>query len=101
MQAYTIYIKNETHTIGNLLQTYISDLYNDRINFVGYKNPHPLLNIIEIKISSKIHTLDEINDIVNGTCDQLIIILDTFKNYIDKQFNLQKSISIKPKKSTK
>ena len=58
MNGFDIYIENEDHTIGNLLETYIFQLYkiqtneNDKfhIKYVAYKKPHPLENIIILRI---------------------------------------------------
>jgi DNA-directed RNA polymerase subunit L len=55
---HNITIKNEDHTLGNLLQTYI---YNNHIRnstsygitYVGYYMPHPLESNIVVKIKSK------------------------------------------------
>lgn len=101
MQAYTITIQNESHTLGNLLQSYISKVNNDTINFVGYKNPHPLKNMIEIKLSPKIYSLEETNNIFTNTCDHLIDILQKYKEYIYKYFKLKQPITIKKKLSKK
>jgi len=45
--AIDIYFQNETHTLGNLLETYIVDNHIDGaatppVNYVAYKVPHPL-----------------------------------------------------------
>ena len=42
-----IYFQNETHSLGNLLETYINDHFIDgseepKVTYVGYKVPHPL-----------------------------------------------------------
>lgn len=51
-ESNTIHLKirNEDHTLGNILS---ERLYNDpRCTFSAYKVPHPLENILEIKISA-------------------------------------------------
>ena len=101
MKAYSIIINNETHTLGNLLQFYISKLHDDNIKFVGYKNPHPLKNLIEIKLAPNEHTLTELNIIISETCDHLINIIDNFKTDVDTQLNIKTDLVIKKKRSKK
>lgn len=58
MNGFDIYIKNEDHTIGNLLETYIYQLYHVNrsedddyyVKYVSYKIPHPLENIMILRI---------------------------------------------------
>jgi DNA-directed RNA polymerase II subunit RPB11 len=46
--AIEITLKEEDHTVGNLIRT---SLINDpRVQFAGYSNPHPLENKIIIKL---------------------------------------------------
>jgi len=100
MKAYTIDIQNETHTLGNLMQAYISKLHNDQIRFVGYRNPHPLKNNIEIKLSANEHSLTSVNEIVGGTCDHLIAIVNHLLDTINSHFNIKsKKIKLKKKKT--
>jgi DNA-directed RNA polymerase subunit L len=45
--CYDVYFKNENHTLGNLLETFIIENHVDgsaepRITYAGYKVPHPL-----------------------------------------------------------
>lgn len=75
MKAFDIIIKNESHTIGNLLQSYINRLFIDKNIFVGYMNPHPLQNEIFLRI--KADDINVIKDVINTTCTHLI---ETFKN---------------------
>tara|TARA_B100000674_G_C37977896_1_gene980414 strand:- start:197 stop:1498 length:1302 start_codon:yes stop_codon:yes gene_type:complete len=51
-----IIIKDENHTLGNLLQSYLYKYYiqdSQELNLVGYKAPHPLVNEIILRISCK------------------------------------------------
>ena len=86
MKAYQISIQNETHTLGNLIQNY-SLKYFDRtqLPFMAYRNPHPLKNMIEFKISTETHSLEEVNNIINVTCSNLMNILDNMKKTVEKK----------------
>ena len=53
---YDLTIENEKHTLGNLIQALFYNIFirNDEkkvINYVGYRCPHPLNNIMIIKIN--------------------------------------------------
>ena len=52
MNAYDIIITDGDHTLGNLIQYYLYDNYkkSGRINFSGYKIPHPLENKLLIRV---------------------------------------------------
>ena len=82
MKAYDITIFKETHTLGNIIQTYAMNLNQDTLNFIGYKNPHPLKDFIVIKISTKEHSMDEVLSIINTTCQTIIKDIDTVTSSI-------------------
>ena len=70
--VYHFEILNESHTIGNLLQSHIIRRYissETLINSCGYKKIHPLeeklLLIITINPSHKLSNVDEVNKIQN------------------------------------
>ena len=52
MDGYELYIKGETHTLGNLLSYHLQSDYqlgdNNLFDFVSYSQPHPLENNIRI-----------------------------------------------------
>jgi len=53
LKGYDVWFKEEDHTLGNLLQTWIDDNRIGReggINFVGYKVPHPLRSDMVLRI---------------------------------------------------
>ena len=57
LNSYNIILNNENHTIGNLISEYNKMLYcgedpidTDILSFTSYKMPHPLKEIIEIKL---------------------------------------------------
>ena len=86
MKAYTITAKNESHTLGNLIQFHALTLFDrKKLPYVGYKNPHPLKDLIEIKISTQNNTPEEVQEIITITCDKIIAILEGFKKTIQKK----------------
>ena len=102
MNATTIVVHEESHTLGNLLQTYISKLNSDTVKFVGYKNPHPLKKFIEIKILTENNDRQQINTVVENTCDSLITMLNSIKETVVSKFNINaKKKIIKKRKSPK
>ena len=57
---YMVVIKNEDHTLGNLLQAFAYNTYvreNQNLEFIGYYQPHPLENniVFKIKFASNDH----------------------------------------------
>lgn len=85
---YVIQIKNEDHTIGNLLQSSIYNEYvrmNKLVDFVGYFLSHPLENNIIIKI--------RFNTQVN--------VQEFLKEAIDKVTTILKNITTSNEKDTK
>ena len=88
-----IIIKNEGHTLGNLLQSYIN-IFNFnmkksdvKIDIVGYKCPHPLEKKIVLRIKPTIdEDIDDTIDIYNlvrniliNSCNHLIKIVEDLK----------------------
>ena len=88
MKGYDIIINNENHTLGYLLQSYIQILHNDDINFVGYRNPHPLKDNIELTISTSDNNIDKIKTIINSTTKSIIEIINNVKKEIHKEFKV-------------
>jgi DNA-directed RNA polymerase subunit L len=86
MKAFDITILNENHTLGYLLQTYINEIYKENNIFIGYLNPHPLEKKIILKISLPNINIDQVNEIINTTCKQLLTILDNIKKEISSEF---------------
>ena len=66
----TVVFENLTHTMGNLLQHYISQ--DEGTVFVGYVIPHPLQTQLRLKI---VHSEKDPITCVNDACK--IIIQDT------------------------
>ena len=88
MKGYDIIINNENHTLGYLLQSYIQILHNDDINFVGYRNPHPLKDNIELTISTSDNNIDKIKTLINSTSKSIIEIINNVKKEIHKEFKV-------------
>ena len=86
MKAYTITAMNESHTLGNLIQLHALKFFDrKKLPFIGYKNPHPLKNMIEIKISTQNNTPEEINEVISITCDKIIATLESFKKTVHEK----------------
>ena len=65
-------IKNEDHTLGNLITYYLQD--NKSVTYAGYKMDHPLKREIDLHLES--NGSKKIKTIILDTFD---IIIDTFK----------------------
>ena len=44
----TITIREEDHTLGNIVRQQL--LRDRRVRFAGYRKPHPLFDLLEVKI---------------------------------------------------
>ena len=76
MKSFDITVLKESHTLGNIIQTYALKSNLEDLNFIGYKNPHPLKDFIIIKISTKEHSMNELLSIIDITCDTIIKDID-------------------------
>lgn len=70
MSGFDVTIKNENHTLGFLLQTYINKL-NDGV-FVGYMNPHPLQKEIKIRVNFNDDDINTVKAVFEKTTSYLI-----------------------------
>lgn len=66
---YDIAIKDETHTIGNLIQTlfynkFIRDNSKEKLTYVGYNIPHPLDNTLIFRFIFTTNTKNEIKEFI-------------------------------------
>lgn len=50
VNSVTYKFEIEDHTLGDLLRIFL--LKNEEVKFAGYKVPHPLENILEIKVQT-------------------------------------------------
>ena len=87
MEAFTIVVENETHTLGNLIQSYLS-LHPD-INFCAYRNPHPLIEKIEFKIQTKDNELGTLNRALKDTINVLIDTINNFNKVNNDKFKIK------------
>lgn len=87
---FSIIIKNESHTLGNLFQSLVFNHYirenidnNDyNVNYIGYNIPHPLEKILLIKLKGdKLLLLDDVRNFVNNACDYIYTILNDLDNH--------------------
>ena len=73
-----LHITNENDTIGNLITQYIMDNNKDVKN-CGYHIPHPLKNLLIIRLSYQDNSRENINNILFETIDYIINLLNDFK----------------------
>ena len=104
-RAVDIIIPGETHTLGNLMQSYLYKYFmleQQKLSFVGFDKSHPLDEhiIMRISISGESQELSDyinvIKEVVEETCDNLINILKV----MEKEWKLKyktKKISLKKK----
>lgn len=102
-KAVDIVIPDETHTLGNMMQSYLYKYFmleQQKLSFVGYDKEHPLDDhiILRISISGESQELSdyikEIKEVVSKTSSNLIDIL----KIIEKEWKLKyktKKISLK------
>jgi DNA-directed RNA polymerases I and III subunit RPAC1 len=95
--GYDILVLNEDHTLGYLLQNYLSMLYADytlpekerTLKHIGYKQPHPLDNYIKFTIQGKNDSIDKLIEtaIVPG-CNNILKVLNRISAELEntKQF---------------
>ena len=90
MDSMDIIIENENHTLGYLLQSYMEILHKNNLEFVAYRNPHPLKNFIEINIKVENNDINQIKNIVFSTCNSIIEIIKNIKSLTETEFKIQK-----------
>ena len=73
-------VTEEDHTLGNLIRQEL--LTDRRVRFAGYRKPHPLFDLVEIKIQS--NGEDEPCTLVNQACHNLIHHIDAIETSFDK-----------------
>ena len=90
--GYDLHVKNEDDTLGNVIQTHLCLLYADyllpkeqkKLQFIGYKRPHPLENYIIIAIQGDNDNIDIlINDIIKPGCLQIVKVLNKIQNELE------------------
>ena len=95
---YHYEVENESHTLGNLIQSHIMRRISDDaiVNLFGYKKPHPLedkiLFIVSMNPNHKLSKMDEMNKVQNVTVfileqiDEVVNDLRILKKVSEKTF---------------
>lgn len=102
--GFELNIINEDDTLGNLVQSYLSLIYCDylidedqwKIDYIGYRKPHPLDNHIIITIQGKNgDTFDKIVDkVISPGCQEIVKVLSNISSELEntKQFTDEMAI---------
>lgn len=101
--GFEISIINEDDTLGNIIQSYLSALYCDynlpeadkKLNYIGYKKPHPLENYVIISIQGKTSSFDKLmEDVIGPGCNHILKILNKISSELEntKQFTNEMKI---------
>ena len=73
-------INQEDHTLGNLVR---NELLNDgRVRFSGYRKPHPLFDLLELKVRSNGEF--EPYQLVDNACSNLVDHIQKIQGEFDK-----------------
>ena len=90
--GYDIIVNDEDDTLGTIIQSHLSILYADfalpkeqrKLQFIGYKKPHPLEKKIMFSIQGVNDNLDElINSIIKVGCSEIIKMLNKIQNELE------------------
>ena len=90
--GYDIIVNDEDDTLGTIIQSHLAILYADfsltkeqrKLQFIGYKKPHPLEKKIMFSIQGQTDNLDElINDIIKVGCNEIIKMLNKIQNELE------------------
>ena len=96
MQAFDIKIINETHTLGNLIQTFTNLLSDSKLKFVGYFKPHPLNNHIILRVSVEDNNMKTLVQILQDSCKEIKKITTLLSEQLYSELGVEKkSMSIK------
>ena len=82
-----ILVENEDDTLGNIVQSYISRDFceygeTSKLNFIGYKKPHPLEHKIRFTLQG--NTKDLIGDVLIPGCKNIIALLAKIQGNIEE-----------------
>jgi len=90
--GYDIIVKDEDDTLGNIVQSHLCMLYADfsipkeqrKLQYIGYKRPHPLENYIIFAIQGQHENIDELlNTIIKPGCMEIIKMLNKIQNELE------------------
>jgi DNA-directed RNA polymerase II subunit RPB11 len=75
VNSVTYKIPLEDHTVGDILRIYL--LKNSEVKFAGYRVPHPLEDVLEVKVQT---SSEDTNKVVKETLKKLQIDLFHLEN---------------------
>ena len=90
--GFDITVKHEDDTLGNIIQSHLCLMYANyslpkeqrKLNFIGYKKPHPLEDYILFTISGKTDNIDEvIKDTIKPCCNEIVKMLGKIQNEME------------------
>ena len=90
LQGFDIKIHHESHTLGNLIQSYTYYLNDPKIKYIAYYKPHPLYDYIVLRISVDDNNIQSVKSILNKSCNIIINISDNIRDQVNTEFGLQK-----------
>lgn len=94
MKALDINIKGHGHTLGNILQSYLFRNFieeGDKLQFVGYKIPHPLKKelVLRIKINTEEEDFEKRKEILKNIVHENTEIINAVLGKMRKEWNSQ------------
>lgn len=90
--GFELKIKDEDDTLGNIIQSHLCMLYADyslpkeqrKVNFIGYKKPHPLEPYMILLIQGKTDKIDDvIREVIKPGCEEIVKMLNRIQNEIE------------------
>ena len=90
--GYEIVVQDEDDTLGNIIQAHLCILYADftlpkeqrKLEYIGYKRPHPLEKHIIFLIQGKNDNLEElIGEIIKPGCSQIVKMLNKVQSELE------------------
>ena len=73
-------INEEDHTLGNIVRNQL--LYDGRVRFAGYRKPHPLFDLVELKVQSNGNY--EPYQLIDNACNNLVDHVVQISNEFDR-----------------
>ena len=91
---YKLFIENENNTIGNLLFNYLDNYNNtlseEKLEFISYSQPHPLINNILFKFDTELgdkHILKIIKNVLQLIQEDIKTIGEQYLEILKSKFN--------------
>ena len=90
--GYELVVKDEDETLGNIIQSHLCMMYADytlpkeqrKLDYIGFKKPHPLEKYIIFSIQGKNDNVDElINSIIKIGCLEIVKMLNKIQNELE------------------